>query len=145
MVYNWQQIKMKKIAIILFFLGLGMATFAQNNNSHPEYTCPTGISPNEKTSTNSQYSNSPRNNNSSTTSSQSTTTRKPYSCTSTTFTVAGNGVSRETCTTIYNDGSKTTKTTTCTHIGAKANVGVGEVGVGGKSCVEETNDTPARR
>lgn len=133
---------MKKIIIVLFCIGFGVTVFAQSNVSRPEYTCPTGISPSEKTnsSSSSQVSSSNRNNSSSPNKKTEVST-----CTTTTAKVAGNGVTRTTCTNNNSDGSHTKTTTTCVSTGAKVSFGVGEVGNTKQTCVKETETTPAKR
>jgi hypothetical protein len=120
---------MKRFIIIVFFLGLGMTVFAQSNNtksgnySNPNYTCPTGIKP----------------------ASQSKQETKVTTCTTTTATILGNGVTNKQCTQTNSDGSTTRTTTTCVTAGVKGNVGVGEMGISGERCVEKKETTPPNR
>ena len=102
-----------------------MAVSAQNNNSSPQYTCPTGISPSSN--------------------SQSTKKTEVTSCETTTAKVAGNGVTRTTCNQTNSDGSTTKTTTTCVSSGAKVSFGVGEVGKTKQTCVKETETKPGNR
>lgn len=127
---------MKKVTFLLFFIGFSILAFAQSNNSRPEYTCPTGISPSEKTSS---PGGSKASNNSSSTSRKEVTT-----CTTTTAKVAGNGVTRTTCTSTNSNGSRTKTTTTCVSSGAKVSFGVGEVGSTKQTCVSETEPSSAK-
>ena len=132
---------MKKIIIVLFFSCVGIAVSAQNNNSYPQYTCPTGISPANTTSSPNKSQVSSSNNNTSSTNKKT----EVSTCTTTTAKVAGNGTTRTTCTQTNNDGSKTKTTTTCVSSGAKVSFGVGESGNTKQTCVKETETTPAKK
>lgn len=129
---------MKKTFVILLLLTIGAVVFAQNNKTYPQYTCPTGINPSEKTPSNSSNSSSQKY--------TVKTTESNYKCVSTSAKVAGNGVEVQTCTRENSDGSKTIKTTTCKGAGAKVNAaGVFDVGVEANNCNEKTTTlTPVR-
>lgn len=116
------EIKMKRLAVLVFFLGLGMTVYAQSNNSQSNNT----NSSEKKTSQTSQNSQ----------------TTSVTSCETTTLKVAGNGTTTRTCTQTNSDGSTTKTTTTCASSGARVSFGVGEVGHTKETCVEKKETTP---